>query len=108
MSSGQGWESEAGQGDLKQVLRNVVRISIAESGEVELPERERTLQLLMDRALMASATEEHVAAYTPGNLLAKIETPTPVPQTRRPRVSLLLLLLLLEVLIIRPIWEAME
>ncbi|KAF2298500.1 hypothetical protein GH714_023830 [Hevea brasiliensis] len=52
-----------------------------------MPETARTLQLLMERVLMASAFERQVVANTPGNLLAKMETPTPVPQATRPRIS---------------------
>lgn len=62
ISGGQGLESEAGQGDLKGVLSQVVRISMADSGEVDMPERERTLELLMDRAFRASEGEVQVAA----------------------------------------------
>lgn len=80
-------ESEAGQGDLNGVLSQVSRISTAFSGEVEIPETARTLELLIDRLFWASPGVRQVAAYTPGNLLAKIETPTPVPQATRPLVS---------------------
>ncbi|GER49126.1 lipid-transfer protein [Striga asiatica] len=87
ISSGQGSDPEAGQGDLNGVSRKAERISYAASGAVDMPETARTLQLLMDRALRASAGVRHVAAYTPGNLLENMETPTPVPQATRPRVS---------------------
>lgn len=87
ISLGQGLNSEAGQGDLKGVLSQVSRISTADSGAVDMPETARTLELLMERALRASAVERQVAAKTPGNLLANMATPTPVPQARRPRVS---------------------
>lgn len=50
ISLGQGSELEAGQGDLNGVLSHVDRISIASSGEVDLPERDRTFELLIDRA----------------------------------------------------------
>lgn len=86
MSSGQGLLSEAGHGDLKGVFSQASRISKADTGGVDIPEKEMTLELLMDRALMASAALRHVAAKTPGNLLANMETPEPVPQARRPRV----------------------
>ena len=62
------------------------RISTADSLEVDIPETARTLQLLMERVLRASAGVRHVVAKTPGFLLAKIATPTPVPQATRPRV----------------------
>ena len=65
----------------------MLRISTAESGEVAMPERERTLELLIERELRASSLVRQVAAVTAGNLLAKMETPTPVPQARRPRIS---------------------
>lgn len=87
ISSPHGAEFEAGQGDLKGVLSQVSRISMAESGDVAMPETARTLELLMDRELAASAVERQVAAKTPGNLLAKMETPTPVPHATRPRIS---------------------
>lgn len=60
---------------------------MADSGAVDMPETARTLELLIDRVLRASEGERHVAANTPGNLLAKMATPTPVPQATRPRVS---------------------
>ncbi|KAE7999878.1 hypothetical protein FH972_004267 [Carpinus fangiana] len=87
ISSGQGLEPEAGQGDLKGVLSQALKISTAESGEVDMPETARTLELLMERALIASSGVRQVAAKTPENLLAKMETPMPVPQATRPRVS---------------------
>ncbi|KAF5453854.1 hypothetical protein F2P56_023571 [Juglans regia] len=87
ISSGHGLEPEAGQGALKGVSSQELRISIAESGEVDMPETARTLELLMERALRASSGVRQVAAKTPGNLLAKMDTPTPVPQATRPRVS---------------------
>lgn len=62
ISSGHGLDPEAGHGDLKGVLRKVVRISEASSGVVDEPETARTLQLLMDRAFRASAGVRHVAA----------------------------------------------
>ena len=86
VSSPHGAEFEAGQGDLKGVLSQVSRISMAESGDVAMPETARTLELLMDREFAASAVERQVAAKTPGNLLAKMETPTPVPHATRPRI----------------------
>jgi hypothetical protein len=72
---------------LKGVLSQALRISTAESGEVDMPETARTLELLMERALMASSGVRQVAAKTPENLLAKMETPTPVSHATRPRVS---------------------
>lgn len=72
------------------MLSQVLRISIADSGAVDMPETARTLELLMERALSASDGERHVAAKTPGYLLAKMATPTPVPQATRPRVSVVL------------------
>lgn len=78
---------DAGHGDLKGVLSQVLRISMADSGVEDIPETAMTLQLVMDLALRASAGVRHVAAYTPGNLLAKMATPTPVPQATRPRIS---------------------
>lgn len=80
-------KSEAGHGDLKGVDSQVSRISMADSGEVDIPETARTLELLMERAFWASPGLRQVAANTPGNLLAKMPTPTPVPQATRPRVS---------------------
>lgn len=88
ISSGQGFDSDAGHGALNGVLSHESRISIADSGAVDMPDTARTLELLMDRALTASEGERHVAAKTPGNLLAKIATPTPVPQATSPRVSI--------------------
>lgn len=61
------------------------RISIAVSAGVYLPETARTFELLMERALTASEGLRQVAANTPGNLLAKMETPAPVPQATSPR-----------------------
>lgn len=87
ISTGQGFASEAGQGDLKGVLSQVSRISTPDSGDVDMPETASTLQLLIDRVFSASPMVRQVAAKTPGNLFAKIETPTPVPQATRPRVS---------------------
>ena len=72
---------------LKGVLSQVLRISTAVEGEVDMPETARTLELLMERALRASSGVRQVVAETHGNLLAKIATPTPVPQATRPRVS---------------------
>lgn len=62
ISGGQGLESEAGQGDLKGVLSQVLRMSMAVCGGVDMPETERTLELLMERAFCASEGEVHVAA----------------------------------------------
>ncbi len=50
ISWGQGSDFEAGHGDLKGVLSQVSRISMAELGEVDMPETARTLELLMERA----------------------------------------------------------
>lgn len=69
------------------MLIKLFNVSIAVSGEVDTPETAMTLMLEIDLALTASDGVRHVAAYTPGNLLAKIATPTPVPQATRPRVS---------------------
>lgn len=79
--------SFAGHGDLNGVFSHVSTISIAVSSEVYLPETARTFELLMDLALTASEGVRHVAANTPGNLLANMETPAPVPQATRPRSS---------------------
>lgn len=87
ISSPQGADFEAGQGDLNGVLSQASRISMAEYGDVDMPETARTLELLIDRQLTASSLERQVAEKTPGNLLAKMETPTPVPQATRPRIS---------------------
>lgn len=62
ISFGQGLSPEAGQGDLKGVWSQASRILIASSGEVDMPETQRTLQLFMDRVLTASPTEVHVDA----------------------------------------------
>lgn len=62
ISVGQGLESEAGQGDLKGVLSQVSRISTADSGEVDMPETARTLELLTDRLFRASPGVRQVAA----------------------------------------------
>lgn len=86
ISSLQGPKLEAGHGALKGVLSQASRISMADSGDVDMPETASTLQLLMERVLIASAVERQVEAKTPGNLLAKMETPTPVPQATRPRI----------------------
>lgn len=66
-------------------------ISTPVSGDVDIPETAMTLQLLIDRAFTASEGVMQVAAKTPGNLLANMDTPTPVPQARRPRVSTVVL-----------------
>lgn len=87
ISGGQGWRPEAGQGDLKGVLSQLLIISIAMTGGVDMPDTVTTLQLFIDLALMASAGVRQVAAKTPGNLLANMETPAPVPQAKRPRVA---------------------
>lgn len=62
ISPGQGLSSEAGQGDLKGVWSQASRIFRASSGEVDIPDRESTLQLLMERVLTASATVVQVDA----------------------------------------------
>jgi len=54
--------SEAGQGDLNGVEMNVLRISMAVSGEVDMPATARTLALLMERAFLASSTVRHLTA----------------------------------------------
>lgn len=87
ISSGHGASPEAGQGDLKGVRSQASTMATPSAGVVDMPETARTLQELIERVLTASATEEQVAAYTRGYLLAKMETPMPVPQARRPRVS---------------------
>ena len=46
----------------KGVLSQVLRISIAVVGEVDMPETARTLELLMERALRASSGVRQVAA----------------------------------------------
>ncbi|KAL8255531.1 hypothetical protein R6Q59_030598 [Mikania micrantha] len=62
MFSGQGSEFEAGHGDLNGVLRKLFRVSMEDSGEEDMPEKAMTLQLLIDRALMASAGVRQLAA----------------------------------------------
>ena len=46
----------------KGVLSQVLRISIAVVGEVDMPETARTLELLTERALRASSGVRQVAA----------------------------------------------
>ena len=87
LSNFHGFPLLTGQGALKGVSSQASSIFLPSLGVVCIPPMDIMFKLLIDLQLWASSIESQVPKQTPRNLLAKMETPTPISQATSPLIS---------------------